>query len=178
MRHLTTCAFALAVSLCALPALAQQRPLVTEDPEPIGAGRVLVESGVDVLKGVQYPVSGLEGTRVSVLDRLSIGGSRENLAHHDADARFRFVLGDARDGAAVDPLVAAADVVDTTAAAAFRAEGCRRPGACTGSGANQRAAAVLSNSGRSGIAPPRLAELPREAMSPDNSPPSSMVTLP
>ena len=57
-----------------------------------------------------------EGTRVSVLDRLSIGGSRENLAHHDADARFRLVLGDARDGAAVDPLVAEVDVVVHAAA--------------------------------------------------------------
>jgi hypothetical protein len=28
-------------------ALAQQRPLVTEDPETIGAGRVLIEGGVD-----------------------------------------------------------------------------------------------------------------------------------
>ena len=29
------------------PAGAQQRPLVTEDPEPIGAGRVLLEGGID-----------------------------------------------------------------------------------------------------------------------------------
>ena len=28
-------------------ALAQQRPLITEDPEPIGAGRVLLEGGID-----------------------------------------------------------------------------------------------------------------------------------
>ena len=28
-------------------ASAQQRPLVTEDPEPIGAGRVLIEGGID-----------------------------------------------------------------------------------------------------------------------------------
>lgn len=55
-------------------------------------------------------------TRVTVLDRLSIGGSRENLAQHDADARFRFVLGDARDAAAVGPLVAEADAVVHAAA--------------------------------------------------------------
>jgi hypothetical protein len=42
-------------------ALAQQRPLVTEDPEPIGAGRVLVEGGIDFAHDQQYPVSGLEG---------------------------------------------------------------------------------------------------------------------
>ena len=45
----------------ARPALAQQRPLVTEDPEPIGTGRVLLEGGIDLLKGQEYPVSGLEG---------------------------------------------------------------------------------------------------------------------
>ena len=52
---------AFALVLATTPAFAQQRPLVTEDPEPVGEGRVLVESGVDVLKGIRYPVSGLEG---------------------------------------------------------------------------------------------------------------------
>ena len=42
-------------------ALAQQRPLVTEDPEPIGAGRVLVEGGIDWAHNQEYPVSGLKG---------------------------------------------------------------------------------------------------------------------
>src|SRR5437870_4813249 len=42
-------------------AAAQQRPLVTEDPEPIGAGRVLVEGGIDYAHDQQYPVSGLRG---------------------------------------------------------------------------------------------------------------------
>jgi len=43
------------------PAAAQQRPLVTEDPEPIGAGRVLLEGGVDYAHNQEYPVSGLKG---------------------------------------------------------------------------------------------------------------------
>ena len=47
--------------LLARPAVAQQRPLVTEDPEPIGAGRVLLETGIDFAADQQYPVSGLEG---------------------------------------------------------------------------------------------------------------------
>ena len=36
-------------SFVAVAAIAsgQQRPLVTEDPEPIGAGRVLIEGGID-----------------------------------------------------------------------------------------------------------------------------------
>jgi hypothetical protein len=46
---------------CATPVFAQQRPLVTEDPEPIGAGRVLVEGGIDYAHDQTYPVSGLEG---------------------------------------------------------------------------------------------------------------------
>jgi hypothetical protein len=42
-------------------ALAQQRPLVTEDPETIGAGRVLVEGGLDWSNDAEYPASGLQG---------------------------------------------------------------------------------------------------------------------
>src|SRR5689334_1591324 len=42
-------------------ALAQQRPLVTEDPEVIGAGRILIESGIDFAHDQHYPVSGLSG---------------------------------------------------------------------------------------------------------------------
>ena len=51
------------LGVLALPcrAAAQQRPLITEDPEPIGAGRVLLEGGVDAAHGVEYPVSGLKG---------------------------------------------------------------------------------------------------------------------
>ena len=42
-------------------ASAQQRPLTTEDPETIGAGRALVEAGIDYAREAEYPVSGLEG---------------------------------------------------------------------------------------------------------------------
>lgn len=45
----------------ASPAIAQQRPLVTEDPETVGAGRVLVEAGFDYTRDVEYPASGLSG---------------------------------------------------------------------------------------------------------------------
>lgn len=44
---------------------AQQRPLVTEDPATVGAGQVLVESGVDWASGVTFPVSGLRGDLVT-----------------------------------------------------------------------------------------------------------------
>lgn len=55
-------------SLLSVPAplAAQQRPLVTEDPEVIGPGRLLLEGGVDVERDVHYPLSGLQGDRLSV----------------------------------------------------------------------------------------------------------------
>jgi hypothetical protein len=45
----------------AAPALAQQRPLVTEDPEVVGAGRVLLEGGIDYGRDMLFPASGLTG---------------------------------------------------------------------------------------------------------------------
>ena len=59
-RILTT--FILVIGLAAArPALAQQRPLKTEDPETIGAGRALIEAGIDYQRDVLLPVSGLRG---------------------------------------------------------------------------------------------------------------------
>ena len=66
----------LAVVFACLPAAAtaQQRPLVTEDPETIGAGRVLLETGLDYGHGVEYPVSGLDGNLLRVpLIGVSVG---------------------------------------------------------------------------------------------------------
>ena len=66
----------LAAGICGLPlaAVAQQRPLVTEDPETIGAGRMLIEAGVDYAREVDYPASGLRGNllRAPVIG-LSLG---------------------------------------------------------------------------------------------------------
>ena len=61
-------------SPCARSAAAQQRPLATEDPESIGAGRILLEGGVDYGRDVEYTVSGLSGnlTRLPTLG-VSIG---------------------------------------------------------------------------------------------------------
>jgi hypothetical protein len=55
-----------AVSGWAQGAAAQQRPLVTEDPETIGAGLVLVEGGFDALHDIFYPASGLRGNLLRV----------------------------------------------------------------------------------------------------------------
>jgi hypothetical protein len=42
-------------------ASAQQRPLETEDPQTIGAGRLLIEGGISYAQKEFYPLSGLEG---------------------------------------------------------------------------------------------------------------------
>jgi len=66
----------LIVSLAASGAFAQQRPLITEDPETIGAGRVLLEGGVEYDHDVVYPVSGLTGNLFRVpLVGVSVGVS-------------------------------------------------------------------------------------------------------
>ena len=59
-RQSAGCALALLLTFTS-SAAAQQRPLATEDPEPIGAGRILLEGGVQFSKEQEYKVSGLEG---------------------------------------------------------------------------------------------------------------------
>lgn len=43
------------------PSFAQQRPVRTEDPEPVGEGKMLLEAGIDHTWTERFPVSGLEG---------------------------------------------------------------------------------------------------------------------
>jgi len=67
MKHsFVTFFLAAAVAATSGTAWAQQRPLVTEDPETVGAGNVLVESGFDMLRNVEFPASGLEGDLLRV----------------------------------------------------------------------------------------------------------------
>jgi hypothetical protein len=55
-------------------AVAQQRPLVTEDPEVIGQGRILLEGGVAYGQDIFFPASGLRGDLLTVPDiGVSIG---------------------------------------------------------------------------------------------------------
>ena len=60
------CAALVSALLFAGSAFAQQRPLVTEDPETVGSGLVLVEAGFDYQKRVYFPVSGLTGDLLRV----------------------------------------------------------------------------------------------------------------
>ncbi len=75
IAHLISAAAIVAIAgLSPLSASAQHRPLVTEDPETIGAGRILVEAGIDYARDVEYPVSGLKGhLRRAPLIGLSMG---------------------------------------------------------------------------------------------------------
>ena len=57
---------AAAIVMAAPSAFAQQRPLQTEDPEVIGAGRILFEAGIDYERDVFLPVSGLRGNLLTV----------------------------------------------------------------------------------------------------------------
>jgi hypothetical protein len=79
----------MAATLLLLPlsASAQQRPLVTEDPETIGTGRLLTEFGFDYGKDVSYPASGLEGNLLRLpLIGISIGVS--SIAEVQIDGGF------------------------------------------------------------------------------------------
>ncbi|MBA3270702.1 MAG: hypothetical protein H0T71_09320, partial [Acidobacteria bacterium] len=73
--------------MMSLPAFAQQRPLVTEDPETVGGGRLLIEAGVEWKRDLLYPVSGLRGNHLAVPTfGLSIGLS--SIAELQIDGGF------------------------------------------------------------------------------------------
>jgi hypothetical protein len=70
-----------------VPALAQQRPLVTEDPETVGGGRILLEAGLDVERDVFFPVSGLGGNRF-VFPTVSVSIGLSSIAELQIDGAF------------------------------------------------------------------------------------------
>ena len=80
-------AFTLVLALVASPAFSQQRPLVTEDPEVIGPGRLLIEAGIDWDRDVFYPVSGLNGHRLS-LPTFGVSVGLSSIAEIQIDGGF------------------------------------------------------------------------------------------
>ena len=84
-RYVSVLTFVLA--FVATPAFSQQRPLVTEDPEVIGAGRLLVEGGIDWERDLFYPVSGLRGHRLSV-PTFGVSVGLSSMAELQIDAGF------------------------------------------------------------------------------------------
>ena len=130
VSRVVACAVAMAI-LGAGRAGAQQRPLLTQDPEVIGDGRLLVESGVETGSNIWYPVSGLTGDRVAVPIGVSIGlGTVTEL---QIDGGYQWLSIDRRDVAPLDFRVRSgarmSDVIDVTVATKVRVfgEGPRRP---------------------------------------------------
>ena len=77
----------LATLLWSPPAFAQQRPLLTEDPEPIGAGRLLIEGGFDLSRNEEFPVSGLEGSLLR-LPTVGVSVGISSIAELQIDGGF------------------------------------------------------------------------------------------
>jgi hypothetical protein len=97
------------VTLAPITASAQQRPLVTEDPETIGAGRVLLETGLDYGRGVEYPVSGLTGQLLRVpLIGVSVGISSIAEIQFDGGLYNRLAITERNPAAPLAHLVTAA----------------------------------------------------------------------
>lgn len=91
MRHPYTLRLAVAlVTLATLwpgAAAAQQRPFTTEDPEAIGAGRIMLESGLDYDRSVTFSSSGLTGHLLAVPTMgISVGVS--SIAEVQVDGGF------------------------------------------------------------------------------------------
>ena len=89
----------------------------------LGPGACLLVTGGAGFIGselVRQVMARRDGTRITVLDKLTYAGNRANLAVVEGDqeqaARFTFVHGDIADAAVVDPLVTGADAVLNVAA--------------------------------------------------------------
>lgn len=79
IRHTLLLTAALCVAV-PLPGRAQQRPLVTEDPETVGLNRALVEAGFELDKDQLYSAHGLEGDTTHIATfgvSVGIGPSAE-----------------------------------------------------------------------------------------------------
>jgi dTDP-glucose 4,6-dehydratase len=89
---------------------------------PGPASRLLVTGGAGFIGScyVRDVLARRDGTRITVLDKLTYAGNRANLSPVEADAeqaaRFAFVRGDIADPEVVGPLVAEADAVVNFAA--------------------------------------------------------------
>jgi hypothetical protein len=104
----------LAACLLAVPAAAQQRPLVTEDPEVIGAGLVLLEGGIDYGRDILFPASGLQGNLLR-LPTLGVSIGLSSIAEIQIDGGLFNTLSVQRRGVGPAPLAGELDFTgDTT----------------------------------------------------------------
>lgn len=111
----------LAMTAWGTAASAQQRPLVTEDPRTVGGGQVLVELGVDWMRDIAFPLSGLRGelltapaigisVGVGPIAEIQIDGSpyrRLRITERTVAPLSRLLPLDLREASAVDDVVIA-----------------------------------------------------------------------
>jgi hypothetical protein len=125
----------LACLTSASAALAQQRPLVTEDPETIGAGRILIEGGLDWAHDAHYPASGLQGDLLR-LPTLGLSFGISSIAEFQIDGGLydRLSISARNPSAPLAPLITStgdttSDISDAIVATKIRIipEGMRRP---------------------------------------------------
>lgn len=124
-----------ALALFTTAAAAQQRPLQTEDPETIGAGRIMFEAGIEYERDVYLPVSGLRGNMFTVPSMgISIGVSSIAEIQLDAGPYQKLDITEQVPNAPFAPLLAldgdsTSDVEDINIGAKIRflAEGAGRP---------------------------------------------------
>jgi len=91
-------------------AAAQSRPLVTEDPETVGPGQMLVEAGIDYSKDALFPASGLQGNLMRLgTFGLSIGISSIAEIQLDGGVRNRLSITNRFDAPLSDMLTVAGD---------------------------------------------------------------------
>jgi hypothetical protein len=112
----TRAAAVLAATLWTAPAAwAQQRPLVTEDPETVGSGRLLIEGGFDYERDVVLPVSGLRGNLTTV-PTLGFSFGVSSIAEIQIDGGFyqRLDITDRRPAPFSSILAIAPDAARTT----------------------------------------------------------------
>lgn len=104
----------LAAALCAAsPAAAQQRPLVTEDPEVIGAGLMLLEGGFDVNYDILFPASGLQGNMIR-LPTLGLSVGISSIAELQIDGGIHNRLSIKHTGVGPAPLADQLDITGST----------------------------------------------------------------
>jgi hypothetical protein len=129
--------FVLMVSflMSATTAFAQQRPLITEDPETIGAGRILVEGGLDWAHDAHYPASGLQGDLLR-LPTIGLSFGISSIAEFQIDGSLydRLSISARNRNAPLAPLITrtgdtTSDIEDAIVATKIRIvpEGMRRP---------------------------------------------------
>jgi dTDP-glucose 4,6-dehydratase len=115
-----------------MPAGSRRRSTVPSGKRPVtsdgrsarlpDAARILVTGGAGFIGSayVRDVLGRRDGTRITVLDKLTYAGNRANLEAVESDpeqaARFRFVEGDIADPTVVDPLVVDSDAVVNFAA--------------------------------------------------------------